>query len=319
MKKRFFSLVLAGLLALSATGCGSSASVAGDDQLNILATTYPIYLFACSVTEGAENVEVSLLVNEQTSCLHDYTLSVTDMKAIEKADVIILNGAGFETFMEDALAGSKAAVIDCSEGIELLPSTGHHDHNHGHDHGHETVEEHFDPHYWLDPARAMQMMENIRTGMVAADAVQAELYSANLQTISGRYDFANPGRLAALATGHSSLSSICTQLDLITFHDGFQYFADAFDLTLLKAIEEEEGAEASAAEIKEIVSQIKEHNVSALFVEKNGSDSTARAIARETGVEIYALDMIMSGDGTDIQAYIDAMSANLQTVAEALK
>ena len=106
---------------------------------------------------------------------------------------------------------------------------------------------------------------------------------------------------------------------IITFHDGFQYFAHTNGIEILKAIEEEEGAEASAAEIKEIVSLIKEHDVSVIFVEKNGSDSTARAIARETGVSVYALDMIMSGDGNGIQSYIDAMTTNLQTVAEALK
>lgn len=318
MKYRILSFLLAGFLFLTA-GCSSSVPATEDDKLNILATTYPIYLLTCSVTEGAENVEVSLLVNEQVSCLHDYTLTVNDMKAIEKADIIIQNGVGFEEFMSDALTQTNAAIIDCSTGVELLPSTGHHDHDHGHDHGHETDEEHFDPHYWLDPSRAMQMLENIRAGIAAADTAHAELYTANLLSISDCYDLANPGRLTALATGHTSLSSICTRPYLITFHDGFQYFADAFDLTLLKAIEEEEGAEASAAEIKEIVAQIKEHDVSVIFVEKNGPDSTARAIARETGVEIYALDMIMSGEGTDIHAYIDAMCTNLQTVAEALK
>ena len=104
----------------------------------------------------------------------------------------------------------------------------------------------------------------------------------------------------------------------MTFPDGFQYFAAAFDLELLKSIEEEEGSEASAAEIKEIVALIEEHDIPAIFTEKNGSDATAQAIARETGVAVYPLNMIMSGEGSGIQPYIDAMNANLQTIAQAL-
>ncbi len=105
---------------------------------------------------------------------------------------------------------------------------------------------------------------------------------------------------------------------LITFHDGFQYFADACGLTLLKAIEEEEGATASAADIKKIVELIEEYDIPAIFVEKNGSRATAEVISRETGCEIYELDMIMSGDGVGIQPYLDAMSANYETIREAL-
>ena len=105
---------------------------------------------------------------------------------------------------------------------------------------------------------------------------------------------------------------------LITFHDGFQYFSRAFDLTLLKAIEEEEGAEASAAEIQEIAGLIAEYDIPAIFTEVNGSDATANAIARETGVAVEQLDMIMSGGGTGIGPYIDAMQGNIDTIVEAL-
>lgn len=310
MKCRFFSFLLAGLLCLTA-GCGSSAPAPKDDKLNILATTYPIYLLTCAVTEGVDSVEVSLLVNEQVSCLHDYTLTVNDMKAIEKADIIVANGVGFEAFMSDALAQTKATVIDCSEGIELLPSTGHHDHDHGHDHGHETEGEHFDPHYWLDPSNTLFMMGTISVHLSQLlPEAEAALYTA-YDTAVEKLEYARQ----SWKTQFQTLSG----RHMITFHDGFQYFAHAYGIEILKAIEEEEGAEASAAEIKEIVSLIKEHNVSVIFVEKNGSDSTAQAIARETGVSVYALDMIMSGDGNSIQSYIDAMSTNLQTVAEALK
>ena len=190
-------LALVSVLALLCAGC-SDAPAQEDDTLHILATTYPVYLFTTAVTEGVEDIEVTRLINEEVSCLHDYTLTVNDMKAIEKADVIIMNGAGFEDFMSDALAQTDATVIDCSEGIALLESCHDHDgHDHeGHDHAH-------DPHFWLDPDCAAQMVETIATELTALDAHNTERYSSNLETCLSSL---HAGRICAHVTGHSSLS-----------------------------------------------------------------------------------------------------------------
>ncbi len=285
-------------LALLLAGCGQPAAPAAeDDTLRVLATTYPVYLFTTAVTQGVEGVEVSLLVNQQTSCLHDYTLTVADMKAIEGAELIVMNGAGLEDFMDDALAASDAPVIECSAGIDLLPALGHE----GHDHDTE-----YDPHIWMSYENAAVMLENIKTGLETLDPDHGEAYTSNLAAAVDELEY-DQDKLTALA-----------DKPLITFHDGFQYFAQATGLNLLKAIEEEEGAETSAAEIKEIVSLIGEYNIPAIFTEVNGSDATAQAISRETGCSVYQLDMIMSGDGTGMEPYVEAMEQNMDTIAEAL-
>ena len=77
---------------------------------------------------------------------------------------------------------------------------------------------------------------------------------------------------------------------LITFHDGFQYFAAAYDLPLLASIEEEAGSEASAKEIVEITDLVKEKGIPVIFTEVNGSDATAQAIRRENGLRRGAAD-----------------------------
>lgn len=308
MKKKLPALLLSAALLLTA-GCGGAAPsptpAEEDGVLHILATTYPLYLFTTAVTVGAENVEVSLLVNQTASCLHDYTLTVADMKAIEKADVIVLNGGGLEDFMSDALNQSSAAVIDCSEHLDLFPAPGHE----GHDHGAE-----YDPHIWMDPDRAVQIMGDL--SLALSQLVYGENWAEH-----GEYHTAfltaKDQVTAAAQTWDAELEGL-SHRDLITFHNGFAYFADCFGLNLLKAIEEEEGSEASAAEIRGIIDLIGSHDIPAIFTEKNGSDSTARAIARETGVEVYQLDMIMSGSGTGIQPYLDAMEANVNTILEAL-
>ena len=304
------SLLLSGLLFLTACGGGAAAGPAPaeeDEPLRILATTYPVYLFTTAVTDGVEGVEVTRLIKEEISCLHDYTLTVNDMKAIEAADVIVMNGVGLEDFMEDALASSSAPVIDCSEGVELLAALGHE----GHDHDTE-----YDPHIWMDPERAGRMIENIGAGLSQADPDRAETYAAQAAEAAFQLQNWYSVKLDIIASDQPDLQ--LPHRALVTFHDGFQYFADAFQLDLLKAIEEEEGAEASAAEIKEIVGLIGEYDLPVIFTEKNGSDATAQAIARETGVAVAQLDMIMSGDGTGLEAYSAAMDENIKTIINAL-
>ena len=137
-------ILLALLLSVSLLlpGCGDTQTGKEEARLTILATTYPIYLAAQAVTDGVDGVAVERLSTGQVSCLHDYTLTVTDMKKIEGADLIALNGADLEEFMEDALSASQAAVVDCSQGITLLENADHvHTGEGDHDHGN------WDPHY----------------------------------------------------------------------------------------------------------------------------------------------------------------------------
>ena len=303
MKKRFLILSLAAALLL--TACGQAAPK--EDKLTIVATTYPVYLFASAVTKGVEGIEVLRLDTGSTSCLHDYNLTVNDMKKIEKAEVIAINGAGLEEFMEDALHTSDALVIDCSEGVHLLENESHHhdehDHSHdGHDHGH------FDPHYWMDAENALVMAENIAEAMVELDADNAKVYQENGEEAR-----------QALQVLDDLLETYREGLDvpgLITFHDGFRYFCHAYDLELLESIEEEAGSEASAKEIVEITHLVKEHDIPVIFTEVNGSDATAKAIVRETGCAIAQLSMVMDGPDDDLGNYVRAMLKNMLSITD---
>lgn len=311
--KRLWALLLT--LALLA---GCAPNPVEDGKTHILCTTYPIYLFTTAVTEGVEDVEVELLVDQQTSCLHNYTLTVRDMKAIEGADIIVMNGAGLEEFMDDALAHSGAQVIDCSENIDLLPSLDHHHHE-----GEEETEHEVDPHYWMDPRKADQMRDTIFKALLELDPEHRSLYLDNDLEITRTLEERLGVSMGQFWTARSpwaylDIQNNCATLDFITFHDGFQYFAQAYGLELLKSIEEEEGAEASARELMEIIQLVEEYDIPAIFVERNGSRRSADVIARETGCKVVELDMIMSGDGQGIEPYLQAMEHNLNAVKEAL-
>ena len=296
--KRIASFLAASVLALSLHGCAAS-----EPPAQVAATTLPVYEFTSRLCGGTE-IAVSRLVNESVSCLHDYALNVSQVKAVEAAEVVVISGAGLEEFMEDILADKPA--IDASAGITLLePEAHHHDHEHEEeDHEGHTHEE--DPHIWLSPENAMVMARNICDGLTAQYPQHTDVFASNLEALLAE--------LEALQTyGKTQLASLSCR-DLITFHDGFAYLADSYDLHILRAVEEESGREASPAELIELIEEVEHHDLPAIFTEANGSVSAAGIIARETHIESYQLDMIMSGD-----SYFDAMYHNIDTLKEALE
>ena len=148
------------------------------------------------------------------------------------------------------------------------------------------------------------MAANICRGLQEAYPQYEAVFDQNLSLLTAE--------LKELQTyGESQLQNLHTR-DMITFHDGFGYFADAFGLHILEAVEEESGSEASARELQHLIGMVLEHALPAVFTEVNGSCSAADVIARETGISVYALDMAMSGD------YFTAMTHNIDTLKEAL-
>ena len=309
MRKRLIPLLMA-LSLLS--GCGSSSSPQPqDDTLTILATTYPVYLCASAVTDGLENIQVERLNTGSVSCLHDYTLSVNDMKKIERADVIALSGVGLEEFMDDALNTSDALVIDCSQGVTLLENLSHHHNegdNHDHDHGH------FDPHYWLDPENAAIAVNNLAQGLAAALPELRDTFTNNASTTTTLLEGWNSALEKLLWSEGEEQGTLVSIPGLITFHDGFQYLAHAYGIPLLESIEEEAGSEASAQEILEITELVKQKHIPVIFTEVNGSDATANAIARETGCKVAQLSTIMDGPDSQLSNYFDAMMGNITAI-----
>ena len=121
MNKRIFTLLLAALLLLTASGCSKKQALPEQKTADILATTQPVYQLASALTDGT-GLSVSLLISEPVSCLHDYTLTVSQMEKIEGAQLVLESGLGLEDFMEDALSGKTR--IDISSGLPTLTGDG---------------------------------------------------------------------------------------------------------------------------------------------------------------------------------------------------
>ena len=293
MKKHILLLFL---IAALLSGCGVQ-----DEQAQIAATTLPVYEFTARLCDDT-GLTVTRLVTENVSCLHDYSLNVRQVRAAEAAELIVISGAGLEEFMEDILSGKQ--VIDSSEGITLLD--GGHEHSHEHEESaHEEHHHEQDPHIWLSPENAKVMAQNICAGLSARYPEHAETFEANLTGLLADLD--------ALQTyGNEQLADLSCR-ELITFHDGFAYLADSFDLEILEAVEEESGSEASAAELIHLIEEVRHHDLPAIFTESMGSVSAAQTISAETGAAVYTLDMAMHGE-----SYFEAMYHNIDILKGAL-
>ena len=289
--KKLLSFLLA--LAMLVICCGCTQQ----PPSQIAATTLPVYEFTSRLCEHTD-LTVTRLVTENVSCLHDYSLNVRQVRAAEAAELIVISGAGLEEFMEDLLHEKR--VVDTSAGIGLLECEEPHDHG-DHDHHHDV-----DNHIWLSPENAKIMASNICAGLSNQYPEYTVIFQENLTQLLQQIE-------QLQSYGEIQLADLSCR-ELVTFHDGFSYLANSFGLTILEAVEEESGSEASASELKHLIEEVEHHRLPAIFTEVNGSDSAASVIARETGIPCYQLDMAMGGE-----SWFDAMYHNINTLKEALK
>ena len=281
MKQRIFAILLA--LALLLSGCAAQKS---EPSADILATTAPVAQIVGAVTAGS-GLTVATLISEPVSCVHDYALSVDQMRAVEQAKHIVISGAGLEEFMADVL--TSRAVIDASEGLALLPGE----------------EGESDPHTWLAPENMIAMTHTVETALAAEYPQHAALFAENADIWCGKLD-------ELQSYGEQHLANLSCRR-LVTFHDGFAYFAQAFGLEIAASMEIEAGSEPSARELEEIISLLQDQGIPAVFTEINGTADAAELVARETGCAVFSLDTAISSVN-----YLSAMTQNIDTIKEAL-
>lgn len=302
--------------SLFLTGCNNSAksnnSTEPNNKLTIVTSFYPMYISTLNIVKDIPNVEVLNMTTPQTGCLHDYSLSTKDLKTLSNADILIINGAGMESFLDDVIDEySDLKIIEASKGIDLIEDTEHDDHTEDHDH--EDHDHHVNPHVWVSISKNIEEVSNIAEELSSLDPNHANEYQDNANEYIAK--------LENLKTEmHSTLDNIAHK-DIITFHEAFPYFAEEFGLNIVGVIEIEPDSEPSAKEVENIISIINEKNIKALFTEPQYSSKIADTIAKETGASIYTLDPIVTGDSNEkaYNDYIIKMQENLNTLKEALK
>ena len=306
MKKRNGFALLMMILTLLFSGCAAQT----DGQKVIVTSFYPMYILTQNVAAGIDGVTVQNMAEQNVGCLHDYQLQTRDMVTLEGADALVINGGGMEQFMDKVMTlREDLPVIDASEGIEMLPSVSEHDHDNHDDHDdHDHEGEVMNAHVWLDPSLAMVQVRNIAEGLANADPDHADAYRSNAE--------AYILKLEQLKAEIAEQLAPYAGREIITFHEAFTYFAEAFGLHVAGVIATEPGEEPSTRDIADTCDLVSELGIKTLFVEPQYPQKAAQTIARETGASIYTLDPCVSGDGS-MESYENIMRENARVLTEA--
>lgn len=273
----------------------------------IVATSfYPVYIFTLNLLNGIEDVSVECMAEQSVGCLHDYTLTAKDAKLLSDAQVLVINGAGMESFLEDAFQSvENLKVIDSSVNIDIVCKEEHHHEEESNDHHH-----HENSHIWLSVDNAKVQVENIRNGLVKEFPQYENEIKENYSDYIKRLD--------ALEEERKSILLRTNDVNVISFHGAYEYLAYDLGFRICHTIESDEGYEPSAKELAGLSNRIKKENIKALFVDPNYSGSAAEILGRETNTAIYVINPIISGEET-ITAYEDIMKENYNMILKAVK
>ncbi len=216
---------------------------------------------------------------------HGFQPKPSDAAALTNAAVVIRNGLGFEGWLDRMIrsSGFKGRIVTTTEGItpRLMEA-------HGHDHGGAgRRHNHFvgprqvpDPHAWQDVGLAQHYIRNITAGLIAADRGNEALYRHNAEAYAARLAALDQWLRAEIAKVPAARRKI------VTSHDSFGYFGDAYGVRFLAPQGVSTEAEPSAAEVGRLIRQIRAENITALFMENMANPATLQRIAQETGLHV---------------------------------
>jgi zinc transport system substrate-binding protein len=282
------------MLATAYTGRPAQQASQENEKITVVASFYPLYEFASRV--GGDRAQVSSLVPAGTEP-HDWEPTPQDRQRVQSATMLVINGAGFESW-----SGAMEArlVIDTSEGIE----PEHEEEIEEDEHGHEGE---VNPHIWLDPVLAKHQVEKIRDAMIAADPENAGYYNQNAAEFIAELDQLDA--FAKLELGD------CEKSDFVAFHDAFAHFAERYGLTQHSIHGVAPEGEVLPQRIEQVIALANQLGISVIYSEDLIDSRLAETIAGEIpGGRVLVLSPIEGIDREEQDAgvgYIDKMRENV--------
>lgn len=262
------------------------------DKLRIVTSFYPLYFFASMIV--GENGDVSIMTPPGSEP-HDYEPTPRDMASIERADLLIVNGRGFEPWTDtiDETRVSRPHVLVMQKELHLDTAS--------------------DPHFWLSPRIAQQEVERITRALITQDPRHQASYLDNAKRLTDM--------LIALDTHYREGLRACKKNVILTSHAAFGYLAKeyGFEQVAISGLSPDE--EPTPKKLTEIARIAKEHR-SPIFVEPLIKPSLANIIAKEAHVEILTLDPLEGLSAQRIKegaTYITEMEKNLANLEYALQ
>jgi len=284
----------------------------------------------CDITEqiAQERAELTCLISGDP---HAYSPTPGDRRALEQADLVLHGGYNLVPAVEDLLEAIEAETptVAVYEAVapEPLAAAGHH---HGHSHESNRDEgdsshEHTpkgnedqaqpDPHIWHDASYGIAITERIAQELAAVDSEGSEHYDRNAAAYRDDLERLDTWIREQIATIPPK------QRHLITTHDAFAYYAEAYDLEgarSLQGLSTED--QPSAARVRELAATIQQAQVPTIFAEGTANDRALQTVAQEAGVEVAERLLLPTLDASETggDTYIGMLARNTCTIVEGL-
>lgn len=244
---------------------------------------------------GGDRVEVRSLVPRNGDA-HLFEIRPDHVRMVADADLLVLNGLNFESWARRLVqtAGLRGEPLVASRGVKALSLNGA-----------------VDPHAWQDVANVKIYVANIRDGLARLDPAGADDYARRAAAFSRQLDGLDAEIRATLQPVPKAARRV------VTTHDAFSYFGDAYDVVFYAPQGLSTQAEASAAGVAQVVRQIREQKIRALFIEHLSDPRLLRQIARETGVGVGGA--LYADTLGDAPGYVAMMRHNARAIAAALR
>lgn len=293
---------------LTSDGNAEPRPSSGQAKLNVVTTVSPLANLIFNV--GGEHINLSGIVPEGTNS-HTFEPAPSDAVKLAEADLIFINGLHLEEptlRMAEANKNADAEIILLGEQT-VAPDEYVFDFSFPEEGGFPN------PHLWLNPLHALRYAEIVRDALIARDPTNADAYRTNFEALSERI----------LALDEAIAETIETippeNRRLLTYHDSWAYFAPRYGLTVIGAIQPSDFAEPSAREVADLITQVREQQVQAIFGSEVFPSPVLEQIARETGVTF--VDQLRDDDlpgqpGEARHSYMGMMTHNVRVMTEAL-
>ena len=263
---------------------------------------------------GGEHISLTTLVGADGDT-HVYQPTPQAARVVAEADVLFINGLGFEGWLERLVEAAPFAgsLVVATTGIEPIAFGGHDDHEE------EATEHHgehdaFDPHAWHSFTNAIIYANNIAAGLAQVDPTNAGFYYQNHQI------FVNEIRALKAEADVIMAALPIDKRTVVTPHDGFGYFADLYNLRFEAPQGLSTESEASAADVAKLILLIRKQEISAVFIESITDNRLMEQIANETGAVIGGklYSDALSSEDQPASTYLDMMRHNTKTLSQAL-
>jgi zinc transport system substrate-binding protein len=307
------TLIPLAMIATVYTGRPALQDRQEQEKITVVASFYPLYEFASKVV--GDRAEVSSLVPAGVEP-HDWEPTAEDVSRVRTADILIINGAGFERWINDLEA---KFVVNTSKGIEFnyeeeneAGTAGEHLHE-----GDNTGEEgnRVNPHIWLDPMLAKHQIDEIRDAMARSDPGNADYYNQNADRFIAELDSLD-------AYIRSELAS-CDKLDFIAFHDAFTHFSERYGLRQHSIQGVSPEGEILPQTIQRIIELANSLDINVIYSEDLIDNRLADTIANEIPDGKVLVLSPIEGVSEEEQAadigYLDKIKQNIENLKEGLE